>query len=64
MDEADIVCPGLENLGLLWNGCRGSIVEPVEEQVRVSDHDQGLDDHRLEKFFDKPFLDLKEVVQG
>ena len=62
MDKADIVWARLEDLGFLRDGCRGSIVEPVQKQVRVFDHDQRLDDHSLEKFFHKSFLDLKKII--
>ncbi len=59
MDKVDVVRSRLKNLGLFWNGIPISIVEPLEEEVRVLDDDQGLDDHGLEELFHETFFDLK-----
>jgi len=61
MNEIDVIRSGLENIRLLGDRIPISIVEPFEEEIRVLDDDQRLDDHSLEEFFDKTFFYLRGI---
>ena len=58
VDEVDVVRSGLEDVRLFRKRFRVSVVEPSEQQLRVLDDDQRLDDRRLEELLDEALLDL------
>ena len=62
MNKVDIICSGLEDVGLLRERLLVSVIEPVEQQIRILDHDQRLHDHCLEELLDKTFLDLVRIL--